>query len=175
MSIEDDVVLLERVPTLRLLGMTALRMLAIGSEQHNRTTIAFKFYPKGFVPKYQVKSTPIRNIPNDELEIPPNTVVRIREPREPARDLGLAHTRRADHEDVLRRDLGAQRVGHLRAAPAVAQRDRHRALRIRLADDVLVQLVDDLLRRHHRREILRARDRCGFRHQRLSTTWFWLV
>ena len=33
MSIEDDVVLLERVPTLRLLGTTALRMLAIGSEQ----------------------------------------------------------------------------------------------------------------------------------------------
>ena len=35
MSIEDDVALLERVPTLRLLGMTALRMLAIGSEQRN--------------------------------------------------------------------------------------------------------------------------------------------
>jgi CRP-like cAMP-binding protein len=33
MSIEDDVTLLERVPTLRLLGMEALRMLAIGSEQ----------------------------------------------------------------------------------------------------------------------------------------------
>lgn len=33
MSIEDDVTLLERVPTLRLLGMDALRMLAIGSEQ----------------------------------------------------------------------------------------------------------------------------------------------
>src|ERR1700686_5420578 len=33
MSIEDDVVLLERVPTLRLWGTTALRMLAIGSEQ----------------------------------------------------------------------------------------------------------------------------------------------
>jgi CRP-like cAMP-binding protein len=32
MSIEDDVALLERVPTLRLLGSTALRMLAIGSE-----------------------------------------------------------------------------------------------------------------------------------------------
>ena len=32
MSIEDDVALLERVPTLRLLGMTPLRMLAIGSE-----------------------------------------------------------------------------------------------------------------------------------------------
>jgi CRP-like cAMP-binding protein len=32
MSIEDDVALLERVPTLRLLGGEALRMLAIGSE-----------------------------------------------------------------------------------------------------------------------------------------------
>ncbi len=33
MSIEDDVALLARVPTLHLLGTTALRMLAIGSEQ----------------------------------------------------------------------------------------------------------------------------------------------
>jgi CRP-like cAMP-binding protein len=35
MSIEDDVALLERVSTLRLLGATALRMLAIGSEQRD--------------------------------------------------------------------------------------------------------------------------------------------
>jgi len=35
MSIEDDVALLERVPTLRLLGMAVLRMLAIGSEQRD--------------------------------------------------------------------------------------------------------------------------------------------
>src|ERR1700729_517034 len=35
MAIEDDVALLERVPTLRLLGTTALRMLAIGSEQRD--------------------------------------------------------------------------------------------------------------------------------------------
>ena len=35
MSIEDDVALLERVPTLRLLGTTSLRMLAIGSEQRD--------------------------------------------------------------------------------------------------------------------------------------------
>jgi CRP-like cAMP-binding protein len=35
MSIDDDVALLERVPTLRLLGTTALRMLAIGSEQRD--------------------------------------------------------------------------------------------------------------------------------------------
>src|SRR5262249_60777754 len=35
MSIEDDVALLERVPTLRLLGSASLRMLAIGSELRN--------------------------------------------------------------------------------------------------------------------------------------------
>lgn len=49
---------------------------ASGSEQSNHTTIAFRFYPKDFVPKYQVKSYAVRNIPNDELEVPPNTVVR---------------------------------------------------------------------------------------------------
>jgi CRP-like cAMP-binding protein len=44
MSIEDDVALLERVPTLRLLGTTALRMLAIGSEQRifNRGEVLFR-------------------------------------------------------------------------------------------------------------------------------------
>ena len=35
MSIEDDIALLERVPTLRLLGTDALRVLAIGSEQRD--------------------------------------------------------------------------------------------------------------------------------------------
>jgi len=49
---------------------------ASGSEQTNRTTIAFRFYPRDFTPKYQVRSYAVRNIPNDELEIPPNTVVR---------------------------------------------------------------------------------------------------
>jgi len=53
-----------------------MHYFAIGSEQHNKTTIAFKFYPKGVVPKYQVRSQAIRNIPNDELDVPPNTVVR---------------------------------------------------------------------------------------------------
>src|ERR1700692_3853513 len=44
MSIEDDVALLERVPTLRLLGKDALRMLAIGSEQRGfaRGDVLFK-------------------------------------------------------------------------------------------------------------------------------------
>ena len=53
-----------------------MHYFAIGSEQHNKTTIAFKFYPKGVVPKYQVRSYAIRNIPNDDLEVPPNTMIR---------------------------------------------------------------------------------------------------
>jgi hypothetical protein len=53
-----------------------MHYFAMGSEQHNKTTIAFQFYPKGFVPKYQVRSYAVRNLPNDELDIPPNTVVR---------------------------------------------------------------------------------------------------
>jgi hypothetical protein len=53
-----------------------MHYFAIGSEQHNKTTIAFKFYPKGVTPKYQVRSQAIRNVPNDELEVPPNTIVR---------------------------------------------------------------------------------------------------
>jgi hypothetical protein len=53
-----------------------MHYFAIGSEQHNKTTIAFTFYPKGVVPKYQVRSQAIRNIPNDDLEVPPNTTVR---------------------------------------------------------------------------------------------------
>jgi hypothetical protein len=53
-----------------------MHYFAVGSEQHNRTTIAFRFYPKGVTPRYQVRSLPLRNVPNDELEVPPNTVVR---------------------------------------------------------------------------------------------------
>ena len=78
---------------------------------------------------------------------------RVGEAREPARDLGLADAGRADHQDVLRRDLLAQRLGHLLAPPAVAQRDRDRALRGVLPDDVLVELGDDFGGGHvrHRR------------------------
>ena len=67
---------------------------------------------------------------------------------EPPRDLGLADAGGADHENILRRDLAAQRLLDLRAAPAIAQRDRDRALCTLLADDVPVQLLDDLARRH---------------------------
>ncbi len=68
---------------------------------------------------------------------------RIRERGEPARDLGLADAGRADHQDVLRRDLVAQNRFELHAPPAIAQRDRDRALGGVLADDVAIELVDD--------------------------------
>jgi hypothetical protein len=53
-----------------------MHYFATGKEERNGMMIAFKFYPKGFVPKYDVRSVAIRNIPNDELEVPPNSVVR---------------------------------------------------------------------------------------------------
>jgi len=53
-----------------------MHYFAVGEEQNDQSEIAFIFYPKGFTPKYEVRSVAFRNVPNDELEIPPNTVVR---------------------------------------------------------------------------------------------------
>jgi hypothetical protein len=86
---------------------------------------------------------------------------RIGQPREPSRDLGLAHARGTDHQDVLGRDLLAQRLRHLLAAPAVAQCDRHRALGAVLADNVLVEFGDNFLRRHRRHGMSAWRERSG--------------
>ena len=72
---------------------------------------------------------------------------RLRQPREPARDLGLAHAGRPDHQNVLRRDLFGQLRRQLLPPHAVAQRDGDGALGRGLADHVLVQLGDDLARR----------------------------
>ena len=71
---------------------------------------------------------------------------RLGQPREAARDLGLADAGRADHQDVLGQHLLAQPLGQLLAAPAVAQRDGDGALGLVLADDVAVELGDDLAR-----------------------------
>ena len=73
---------------------------------------------------------------------------RARELRQAARDLGLADAGRADHQNVLRRDLGAQALGHLHAAPAIAQRNRDGALGSALPDDVLVELLNDFSGSH---------------------------
>ena len=67
----------------------------------------------------------------------------IGEPREAAGDLGLAHPGGADHENILRGDFAAQRFVDLLAAPAVAQGDGDGALGFLLADNVLVQFLDD--------------------------------
>src|SRR5690606_33865993 len=63
---------------------------------------------------------------------------------EAARDLGLADTGRADHQDVLRHHFVAQALVELMAPPAVAQRDGNRTLGVVLADDMPVEFGDDL-------------------------------
>jgi hypothetical protein len=71
---------------------------------------------------------------------------RVGELRQAARDLGLAAAGGPDHQDVLRHHLLAQAGRELLTTPAVAQRDRDGALRLVLADDVAVELGDDLAR-----------------------------
>ena len=68
---------------------------------------------------------------------------RIGELGQPPRDLGLADPGRPDHQNVLRQHLFAQIAGELQPPPAVAQRDRHRALGVGLADDEAVEFGDD--------------------------------
>ena len=57
--------------------------------------------------------------------------------------LGLADAGRPDHQNVLRQHFLAQPLVELQPAPAVAQRDRHRALGVALADDEAVELGND--------------------------------
>ena len=68
------------------------------------------------------------------------------EPGQSPRDLGLADTRRADHQDVLGQDLLAHVLFELLPAPAIAERNGDGALGVALADDVAVELRDDLAR-----------------------------
>ena len=74
---------------------------------------------------------------------------RLRQPREAPRDFGLADAGRPDHQDVLGRDFVAQLRRDVLPPPSIAQRDRDRALRVMLPDDIAVELRDDLARRHH--------------------------
>ena len=64
--------------------------------------------------------------------------------RQPSGDLRLADAGRADHENVLGQNLLAHLAVELLAAPAIAQGNGHGALRVALADDVAVELGDDL-------------------------------
>ena len=60
------------------------------------------------------------------------------------RDLRLADAGRADHQDVLGQDLLAHVPFELLPPPAIAQRNGDGALGVALADDVAVELGDDL-------------------------------
>ena len=64
-----------------------------------------------------------------------------------SRDFGFADAGRADHQNVLRRDLVAQIFSRTGAAVAIAQCDGDGAFRLRLPHDVLVEFGDDLTRR----------------------------
>ena len=65
------------------------------------------------------------------------------------RDLCLADAGGPDHENIFRRNFLPQAfIADAHAPPAVAQRNRHRALGRGLSDDVLVEFLDDLARCH---------------------------
>jgi hypothetical protein len=49
---------------------------ASGEEATDQTELGIIFYPKGYTPKYNVQSISFRNRPNDELEVPPNSIAR---------------------------------------------------------------------------------------------------
>ncbi len=68
---------------------------------------------------------------------------RFRQFGEAACDLGFAHARGADHEDVLGRDLFLDVGIRLHAPPAVAQGNGDGPLGLVLADDVAVEFVND--------------------------------
>jgi hypothetical protein len=53
-----------------------MHYFAIGEEAKDKTSLGIVFYPKGYVPKYKVNMVSFRNVPNDDLAIPPNSVVR---------------------------------------------------------------------------------------------------
>ena len=61
-----------------------------------------------------------------------------------ARDLRLADAGRADHQDVLGQHLFLEIALQLLTAPAVAQRNGDGALGVTLANDIAVELGDDL-------------------------------
>ena len=71
---------------------------------------------------------------------------RAGEPRQAARDLGLADAGRPDHQNIFRQHFLAQFVVELQAAPAVAQSNGDGALGVVLADDEAVEFGNDFAR-----------------------------
>ena len=67
----------------------------------------------------------------------------IYQPGQPAGNLRFAHTRGANHQNVLGTDFFPHGLLHLGAAVAVAQGNGHAALGLVLANNIAVQLPDD--------------------------------
>ena len=72
---------------------------------------------------------------------------RVHQLGQTAGDFGLAHARRADHQDVFGHDFIPDFLRKLRAAIAVAQGDGDGALGLVLTDDIAIQLANNLFRR----------------------------
>jgi len=53
-----------------------MHYFAVGEAMTDQTELGIIFYPKGYTPKYNVQSVSFRNLPNDELEVPPNSIAR---------------------------------------------------------------------------------------------------
>src|SRR5439155_12336702 len=70
---------------------------------------------------------------------------RAGELRESPRNFRLTNTRGSDENDVIGADLFPNRLRRPLTPPAIAQRDRDCLLRVRLADDIPIELGDDLL------------------------------
>ena len=93
---------------------------------------------------------------------------RARKLGEPAGNFGLAAAGRPDHQNVFWQHLFAHGAGQLKAAPAVAQGDRHGAFGLILADDEAVEFGDDFAGREGRHFDLVLVKSCRRLTQRVS-------
>ena len=91
---------------------------------------------------------------------------RVGQIRETPRDFGFADAGRTDHEDIFRRHFIAQRRFELHAPPAIAQRDRDRALGRVLADDVAIEFGNDFARRQFGHVTFRRSENFRTRNER---------
>jgi CRP-like cAMP-binding protein len=142
MSIEDDVALLDRIPTLRALGIASLRMLAIGSDirEFERGETLFQtgdIADAGFVVQRGAFRLRFEEVRGQEVVVGPGTLIGelalILDTRRPATAIAL------ERSSVIRiaRSL-FQRV--LESDPAAARRlrDELAARTSQIASDVVM-------------------------------------
>jgi CRP-like cAMP-binding protein len=140
MSIEDDVALLERVPTFRVLGRESLRMLAIGCEQRDVARGDFLFQQGeeadcGYV--VQRGSFRVDDGAGGEMNVGPGTLLGelalIVKMSRPSSAIAL------DYATVIRITRGLfQRVLESEPAAAVRLRDEFASRTSQIASDILI-------------------------------------